>query len=246
VAIGRELKDHAISAAVSIGVGVASFILVQRLGNGAPEAIGLAVASGIITHLIFDRIAYQRQLERAKDEIISTLNPGRTFADGFIIFEREEDAIQYVVPRLAHSLSVWNTRIGDAQSVRSMRVKSSRFSEYDHLILKAMMKGADLRLVIDKKRRAEIDSFVKSCRKQSGKASFGSLAVCEVDFEFLPIMQMLIIEDSDRRSEALVGWSIGLESRFHSKVLLFRDPTIVQFFRDLFERYVSVATVERL
>lgn len=246
MAISDELKDHSISAAVSIGVGVVSFILATKLAENSAAAVGLAVASGIITHLIFDRIAYQRQLEAAKHELITTLNPGRAFSDRFEIFEREEDAITYVAPRLKDARSLWNTRIGDAQFVRSLRVKKSRFSEYDHQIFKAMIRGADLRLVIDKRRRGEIEAFVEICRKQAGKGLFGSLSVCEVDFAFLPVLQMLIIEDQERRSEALIGWSIGVESRFHSKVLLFRDPAIVQFFRELFERYVGVATIDRL
>lgn len=241
-----EIRDHVISTAASLAVGFVGYFLARLLSERPAEAVALSVVAGIITHLIFDRIAYQKKIETTRNEIIETLRVGTPFEAGYDIFDREQDAVSYLAAMLPTAKLIWNTRISDHSSVFGMRFRSGVFSEHDNAILEGIKTGAECRFVIQKQRRNEIDLLVNSYNAISDKRGSGGLIIYAVDFAYQPVTQILIFETRDGNCEALIGWGIGKESDFQAKVLRFRDRAIVDFYKGLFERYTLGADAERI
>lgn len=241
----HETRDHIISTAVSLAVGGLGFLAIDLLSNNPAQAVALAVVAGIITHLIFDRIAYRRKLEQTRNEIVESLRVGTPFESGYRVFDREQDAIEYLVAMLPTATSIWNTRISDHSSVFGIRFRSGLIDDHDGAILTAMKAGAEYRLVVEKSRRDDLNDFLKICTDLSPKKGFGGGIIYNVEFGFTPVTQMLIFETHDGNSEALLGWGMGNEADVDSKVLLFRDKMVVDFYKNIFNQYTKNAPSER-
>lgn len=241
----HELRDHVISTSVSLLVGAIGYAGVQLLSTNQAEAVALAVVAGIITHLIFDRIAYRRKIEKTRNEIIESLRIGTPFEAGFRVFEKEREAIEYLIAMLPTAKAIWNTRISDHSSVFGIKLRAGLIEDHDAAIMKAISGGAEYRLVVEKSRRQEIDPFLANCLENSGKKDFGGGVIYTVEFNFRPVTQMLLFETSEGTAEVLIGWGMGNEQEVDSKVLLFRDKAVVDFYRNIFNQYTKAAEIDR-
>lgn len=243
-----DLRDHIISTSVSLGVGIGGFFGARVLSGNPAEAVALAVVAGIVTHLIFDRIAYRRALHVTRNDIVESLRVGTPFESGYRVFKKESDANAYLLAMLPNASLVWNTRISDHSSIfarRFRQTKQNTLNDHDKCIAAAVASGAECRFLIERQRRDEINYFVTICSESAAKAGAGGLIVYTADFDFKPVLQMLIMEDSDGNGEVLVGWGVGKEEGYDAPVLLFRDKAIVIFFKQLYEKYTVGADVER-
>lgn len=237
----HETRDHVISTAVSLAVGGLGFLAIDFLSDNSPQAVALAVVAGIITHLIFDRIAYRRKLEQTRNEIVESLRVGTPFESGYRVFPRERDATSYLMAMLPSAKLIWNTRISDSTAVYSKRFNRGEINEHDRALLNAIKNGAECRIVIQSDRRDEISPFVTACEELSTNGCEGGLLVYNVDFGFQPVTQMIIIETKEGGREVLIGWSMGKEIGFESSVVLFRDRQLVDFFASIFDLYTRSA-----
>lgn len=234
-----ELRDHIIAFVTSTVVGICVFFATSTFANDPSSSIALAIVAGIGTHLIFDRVAYRRKIENATAKIIQTLRVGTPFEAGFRIFRSEKEAVSYLHSILENVTVVWNTRLGGRDGSYS-KVFFQSVDTFDDAILKVAARGGDVRVIVEvDSEDVKADPFVQKISRFSSGGTSGVVEVYPVRFSRAPVLQIVIAENQDGMSEALIGWAVGEERSFSYQVCLFRDPPIVEFFKNLFNEYTQ-------
>ncbi|MFY1710849.1 hypothetical protein [Tritonibacter mobilis] len=235
----NETKDQVIAFVVSSIVAICVFFAAKYFAQDPGGSVGLAVVSGIGTQLIFDRIAYRRKIDATSDRIIRTLRVGTPFEAGFRIFRSEKEAVAYVESIIDSVTAVWNTRLGTGDGSYS-KVFHLNSDSFDDQILKVAARGGDVRMVIEvSDEDLSRDPYLNKIEKFLSSNKTGVVESYPVKFDVAPVQQILILENNDGLSEALVGWSVGKEYSFKYEVCLFRDPPIVDFFKNSFDEYTK-------
>jgi hypothetical protein len=238
----NDVRDQVIAFITSAVVGVGVFLLTNTFAKDPSSSIALAIVSGIGTHLIFDRVAYRRKIEDATIKIIQTLRVGTPFEAGFRIFRSEKEAVSYLNSILENVTVVWNTRLGGKSGSYS-KVFFQSVDTFDDAVLRVAARGGDVRVIVETDSDdLDGDPFLAKIDKFTSGSASGVVEVYPVKFNCAPVLQIVIVENQEGMSEALIGWSVGEERSFTYQVCLFRDPPIVEYFKALFDEYTLYRT----
>jgi hypothetical protein len=237
--MANELRDYLVAAVLSISAAVGVYFLLEFFLPGREETIAIALVAGVGLNLVFDRYFYSRALQIQTSVILARIRDAHSFEKGFRIFEIEDEAIAYAMAQLDGAKKIWNTRLSEGTNSAGVTFRR-RAPDFDRRIFEASKNGAQVRIVIAAKRIPEIKATLQEAKTLPESKRFGSFVWYEVDFQFMPVTQILYIQDGAGHEQVLVGWSLGSSGRDNYKVALFLDSQIVNFYKEMFERYAQL------